>query len=109
VLVLTYRQIISGLLRAKGFAERNRKLEVNMGSKAWNAATFSVFLLTSLTSDNGFYVSNPTFGSNASENFLLWVEECIVTRVRLIKQLTTVFVSVGIVVAAPGARRHSGL
>lgn len=71
----------AGLLRAKGFAERNRRLEVKLDRAQWGAATFSVFLLTSLSSDNGVYVSNPAFGNNTAENFLNWVEECIVTRV----------------------------
>jgi transposase len=71
----------AGLLRAKGFAERNRRLEVKLDRSQWSAATFGVFLLTSLSSENGVYVSNPTFGNNTGETFLNWVEECILTQV----------------------------
>jgi hypothetical protein len=93
---------LAGLLQAHGFAERNRQLEVKVNRNEYGAATFSVFLLTSLTAEHGFYLSNPAFGNNTAEDWLDFVNECIVQQVRVAG--CVMCVSNTSVRAAPGAR-----
>jgi hypothetical protein len=79
--------VCAGLIKARGFAELDRRLEVKMDRAQWAATTFSVSVLTDLSADNGFFVSDPTYGSNDSQDWIEFIYTCVRHGVRMICRL----------------------